>query len=205
MTLSQISSRSFAWGALLLVAIVAQSSASELSQADWEIVGRSPGIVVSRMGRPSVQIIFDANCPNSARLHEHLQRKALPVSIRWVPVAWMRPSSLKKAAALLTAPDPTEALRDNFNRYDFKRYEGAIVPASVPRELPQQIETLQSYWRTWIGGTPTVIVRTADGHVLLHAGVADLAAIDALIAASGSLQPFEETAGKDLRRSGSGP
>lgn len=149
--------RLLALGVCLLLAVgaqlsIAQSHARELFQADWELVGRSPGIVVAKTGRPSVQVIFDANCPNSARLYQHLQRQALPVSMRWVPVAWLRPNSLKKAAALLAAPDPAAALDDNFNRYDFRRYEGAVVPASVPRELPQQIESLQSHWRTRIGG-----------------------------------------------------
>lgn len=47
-----------------------------------------------------------------------LQPYMAQVRIQWIPIAYMSKTSLRRAAAILAAPDPVRALADNEQGFD---------------------------------------------------------------------------------------
>lgn len=139
-----------------------------LDATDWELVSHSPGIMVGGRNKTAIQVVFDPNCPASARLHEYLKKTQGTIAIRWVPVAYYQKSSLGKAAALLQAPDPEQALNLNFENYDYSAQIGAIEPIAPAKDFKLRLATLKVRLDRWIGATPLMIVRTPGGQVLMN-------------------------------------
>ena len=118
------------------------------------------------IGDPSapktVWMVMDPNCVFCHLAYEHLlpYLKKGDVRIEVVPVGFLKPSSLPKAATILASKDPAKAWA-----YDEKHYimppteEGGTVPLKhIP---PSDIRTIQAN-NTWmnqhgIGGTPYLI------------------------------------------------
>lgn len=139
-----------------------------LEDADWQAVSHSPGIMVGGKSKTAIQVVFDPNCPASARLHEYLIKTQATTAIRWVPVAYYRKNSLGKAAALLQAADPEQALNQNFENYDYRTQMGAIEPISPTKDFKLRLAALKVRLDRWIGATPLMIVRTPGGQVLMN-------------------------------------
>jgi thiol:disulfide interchange protein DsbG len=86
-------------------------------------------------------VYFDPNCPVCARQWRVLEPYLDRVRIHWVPVAYINPMSTKRAAAILAASNPVDALETNERRYDFKRDEGGLpVPRNVPAWAIEKVE-----------------------------------------------------------------
>lgn len=139
-----------------------------LSDADWQLISHSPGIMLGGNQPTAIQIIFDPDCPASARLYDYLQIKHAHTAIRWVPVAHFRLSSMGKAAALLAAKDPAQALHANFKGYDYSRQTGGVESISAPADIRAALQRLHLRLLEWIGATPVIVVRTPEGQVLLN-------------------------------------
>lgn len=87
---------------------------------------------------------FDPNCPSCQLLYKNLRTfiASHGLQLRWVPVAIVNATSLGKAAAILQAPDPVAALRQNEEHYHGESYSGGIE-----EDIPSS-ETEQSCART---------------------------------------------------------
>lgn len=163
----------FALFGLWLLAGISHAQAASpdfgmLADADWQLVSHSPGIMVGGKSKTAIQVVFDPNCPASARLHEYLKKTHGATAIRWVPVAYYQKSSLGKAAALLQAPNPEQAQNRNFENYDYSAQMGAIEPIAPAIDFKLRLVTLKVRLDRWIGATPLIIVRTPDGQVLMN-------------------------------------
>ena len=147
-----------------------------LPTSAWQVLEDARGIRVGGPidARPSIQVIFDANCPYCARLHESLLRDHPEIAVRWVPIAYFRTDSAVLAAAILNSPDPQASLRRNFSEYDYKSHHGGYpVPerhASVPFGKAQT--ELEKFWKTWGGYTPMYIFRDKQGQIRMTGGAA---------------------------------
>ncbi len=110
-------------------------------------------------------VFFDANC-----YYCHLTWKALQpyeaagLQVRWVPVAYQKPSSAGMAAAILNARDPAAALRENETGYRAQSYDGAIKAGPVPAETARALESNMKLMRA-LGaqGTPALIWKSERG------------------------------------------
>ena len=119
-------------------------------------------------------VFFDANC-----YYCHLTWKALQpyvkagLQVRWVPVAYQKPTSLGRAAAIMQAPDRAAALRANESGYDTAQYDGAIAPLSdVPPKLSAQIEANTELMQAFgAPGTPALVWKDRAGVIRVKAGV----------------------------------
>lgn len=154
---------------LLVGATPAQAASfTQLSDADWQLLSHSPGILVGGPRKAAIQVVFDPNCPASAHLYQYLRKTRRTTPIRWVPVAHYQQNSLGKAAALLQAPDPAQALDHNFEHYDYRTQMGATTPVSPPPGLKILLEAMEARLNRWIGATPVMVARTPDGQVLMN-------------------------------------
>jgi thiol:disulfide interchange protein DsbG len=119
-------------------------------------------------------VFFDANC-----YYCHLTWKALEpyekagLQVRWVPVAYQKPTSLGRAAAIMRAGDRAAALRANESGYDAAQFDGGIAPLNdVPPKLSAQIEANTELMQAFgAPGTPALVWKDGTGAIRVKAGV----------------------------------
>ncbi|PWK86746.1 thioredoxin fold domain-containing protein [Fulvimonas soli] len=159
----------------------------------WQLAEAAEGVVMGGTpgAKPSIQIIFDANCPYCARLYALLRQEARGIAVRWVPIAYFREDSARLAAAILHAGDPRAALDANFRQYDFHAHHGGYrVPAGATQGLQASNLALQRQWRNWGGYTPMYLVRDSHGATLLTGGAAPDIVRSVLGRAAGPLKSY---------------
>lgn len=122
-------------------------------------------IVVGTRG-PILTAFFDPNCMYCHALYVSLQPavRAGRLRIRFVLVGIVRPDSTARAASILAAADPGQALAENETRFDRRREEGGfpIAPrAQIARFLG--VVTNNSATMDMAGGigTPTLVYCSA--------------------------------------------
>ena len=125
-------------------------------------------------------VFFDPNC-----LYCHLTWKALQpyekvgLQVRWVPVAYQKPSSVGRAAAIMQASDRTAALRENEVKYDEAHFDGGIKPVDKPQapltvQLQANTQLMQKFG---VPATPVLVWKDNNGNVQLKPGVPRLSQI----------------------------
>lgn len=162
-----------------------------LTEASWKQLEASSWIADGKDGAPRIVYVFtDPNCPFCAKLWLDARPwvEAGKVQLRHVLVGILTPTSAGKAAALLTAKDPAEALRS---------YEGAHAPAAAkamgagarPRPLadgplqplrvvpPPVAAQLDAHARLMASlgmqATPALVWRDAKGAIQKRSGAPD--------------------------------
>ena len=119
-------------------------------------------------------VFFDPNC-----FYCNLTWKALQpyeragLQVRWVPVAYQKPSSVGRAAAILGAPDRAAALHENEVNYDKPHFDGGIKPMDKPQaELTAQLQANTDLMRKFgVPAVPVLIWKDNNGNVLIKPGV----------------------------------
>ena len=96
----------------------------------WQVFRESPAVRQGPSGAPVVvQILFDPDCPFCHRLWVKMQPyRHSAMVIRWVPLAFVRPSTLGKAAAIVTARAPLQALAFDERHFSMARRAGGMLP-----------------------------------------------------------------------------
>lgn len=148
-----------------------------LPSSAWSVLERARGIDVggSATARPSIQIIFDANCPYCARLYEKLRRDHPDLAVRWVPIAYFRSDSALLAMAILNSREPATSLRKNFDSYDYKAHRGGYqtLSGSPQASFGKPQFHLTQYWKKWGGYTPMYVFRDNKGQIQMTGGSAE--------------------------------
>ncbi len=119
-------------------------------------------------------VFFDPNC-----FYCNLTWKALQpyekagLQVRWVPVAYQKPSSVGRAAAIMGAPDRAAALHENEVNYDKPHFDGGIKPMDKPQaELTAQLQANTDLMRKFgVPAVPVLIWKDNNGNVLIKPGV----------------------------------
>ncbi|ACX97109.1 hypothetical protein [Halothiobacillus neapolitanus] len=103
-------------------------------QSFWERSMKLPGIDTGPADSPKHMLVyFDPNCPVCAQQWEQLIPYLDSVRIHWIPIAYFDKDSLSRAAALLTAAHPAQALLQNERAYDQKSHKGGYpIPSHIP-------------------------------------------------------------------------
>ncbi len=128
-----------------------------LNHARWFTQGSGPHIVY---------LIFDPNCPYCHLLIHELQPLIKPdrLSIRYVPVGFLEPSSAGKAAAILEAKNPLNALWKNEKGFTEKGHEGAIqeiLPSTTTEKaLHNNLAILEATGQKTV---PTMVYQDSHG------------------------------------------
>ena len=180
------------WRALVTLAMMVvatpgvpnRAAASDL-EAQFARLEKADAVIEGAVKNPKflLYVLFDANC-----LYCHLTWKAVQpyekvgLQVRWIPVAYQQPSSVGRAAAIMQAPDRVAAMRINETRYDAKRFDGGIAPATdVPPALAASFEDNTRLMRD-LGapGTPVAAWRGHDGRVQVRIGMIRLSELPAI-------------------------
>ena len=140
---------------------------SELEKAEAIVEG-------AREARSTLYVFFDANCLYcnlTWRALQHYEKVGLRV--HWVPVAYQKPDSVGRAAAILEARYRAAALKYNAVKYDAAKYEGGIQPLEKPKA--ETIEKVQANTRLMqrfgAPGTPALAWKDKEGQVHFKAGL----------------------------------
>ena len=85
-------------------------------------------------GGPEITAFVDPNCIFCHKFYEEAKPliEAGKLRVRYVVVAFLKPSSMPKAAAILGAADPAAAMAKNEKGFDAVTEEGGIAPAQNP-------------------------------------------------------------------------
>ncbi len=116
---------------------------------------------------PLLYAIIDPNCSFCYRLY-HMAEPLIGagrLQVRWVLVGFLERTSQARAAAILAAANPTQALRIDEDRFDVAREHGGFPPAqqigpAILRVLKTHLDAMSD-----IGGngTPTLLYRAPHG------------------------------------------
>ncbi|MGC8521921.1 MAG: thiol:disulfide interchange protein DsbG [Steroidobacteraceae bacterium] len=132
---------------------------------------------------PLLYAIIDPNCSFCYRFY-HMAEPLIGagrLQVRWVLVGFLERTSQARAAAILSAANPAQALRLDEDRFDVAREHGGIAPAR--RIAPQILMALKTHLNAMsdIGGdgTPTLLYRARNGVWKTQVGLPSQAWLDA--------------------------
>lgn len=129
--------------------------------------------IAQGQGKRVVYVLFDPNCPYCHVVYKESQAHLKKFQFRWIPVGILTRSSPGKAAALLDAPDPVAALRENEDNFVMARGKlGGIAPApsismATASKLEDNLMLLQS---TGMAVVPKIFFLSREGKVRLIEG-----------------------------------
>lgn len=128
----------------------------------------------SKAKGPVVYIMADANCPFCHYVDEAFRPyvETGKVDVRVLHVAFLRPDSATKAAAIMGAKDPAAALKEHGEKFD----KGGITPAgTVKPEFKEAMDKAAALMQELkASGTPTVIFKNKEGKVEVLKGMPTL-------------------------------
>jgi len=124
--------------------------------------------------KSTMYVFFDPNC-----IFCHLTWKALQpyekvgLQVRWVPVAFLKPTSAGRAAAIMEAKTPVDALRDNESQFDTATENGGVKPLDMPAKtslarIDSNGKLMSRFGST---GTPMLVWRDKAGAIRTHDGL----------------------------------
>lgn len=145
------------------------------SQAQWLQLKTLRGIASgAAASAATTYVFFDANCPFSAKLNKrglNLPGVDLSAAI-WIPVAYLRPSSNEKAAALLRA-GKYESIIKNYQNFNYAKYEGSIEGVTPTAAESLALEQSRTVWMSMTStpGTPMIVYKDASGEIKVQLGL----------------------------------
>jgi thiol:disulfide interchange protein DsbG len=123
-------------------------------------------------------VAVDPNCIFCHRLFKAAQPfiEKGQLTVRWIVVGFLKPSSPGKAAAILAAKDPVKALEEDEKSFIVGSEEGGIKPLAadkIPSEITKKLDTNMAFFRdNNLGGTPAIIYYdTSQGKPHLVSGM----------------------------------
>lgn len=148
-----------------------------LPKANWQDMASSHYITeASQQEQGSsnkiIYMFFDPNCPFCHLAWLALQPYRLQgLEVRWIPVAYIKPDSRNRAAALLSAAPEQQAvlLQKNMETFGQPLPELDKAPDARTREqLQANMDLMQSMG---INGTPGWVWQDAEGEMQTHTGM----------------------------------
>lgn len=124
---------------------------------------------------PEITAFVDPNCIYCHKFYEQAQPliAAGKLRVRYVVVAFLKPSSAGKAAAILGASDPAAAMAANEKGFDEATEEGGIAPAQHPDQATLAAVENNTKLLSDSGevATPTLIYCNAQHQAVLAHGL----------------------------------
>lgn len=142
-----------------------------LDPSVWSRLAESTWIADGSAGAERTVYVFtDPNCPYCHGFWESARPwvQAGDVQLRHIMIGVLKPDSGPKAATLLAADNPAEALTAHERAYA----EGGVTPAEdLPEDAREAVERNNALMRD-LGyyATPTILYRDADGNIRHHQG-----------------------------------
>ncbi|MFM0304591.1 thiol:disulfide interchange protein DsbG [Paraburkholderia sediminicola] len=130
-----------------------------------------------------IYVFFDPNCVFCHFAWIALQPYVKAgLQVRWVPVGFLKPTSATRAAAILEAKAPVQALQFNEERFVPATEDGGLNPVSTIR--PETLRTLTANRALMdafdSNGAPTIVWKDSHGVVQAKSGMPPLSALSAM-------------------------
>ena len=115
---------------------------------------------------PLMYVFIDPNCSICYRFYHMAEPlvAAGKLQLRWVMVAFLQSTSVARAAAILSARNPADALRTDEDHFDVARERGGIAPAASTDKALAQVLGAHLTAMNEIGGIGTPTLLYHDGH-----------------------------------------
>ncbi len=155
-----------------------------------EKAAKADSFVLGNRG-PEMTAFVDPNCIYCHKFYEAAKPliAAGKLRVRYVVVAFLKPSSMPKAAAILGAKDPAAAMAENEKGFDEATEEGGIAPAQHP--VPATVSAVENNTKllseTGEVATPTLLYCNQQGKAILAHGL-DKSSLEDFVAQIGSLE-----------------
>jgi len=150
---------------------------ANIQQATWIRDGKSAHVMY---------VFFDPNCPYCHKVYEMLRPQVQrgEVELRWVVIGKLMATSIGKAAAMLEAKDPTEALHRNERGFSQETGSfGGIEEEPAPRE--ETLRRLNANHallnRSGFDAVPALLFRTKEGKTDIIRGAPPAAFLEKLV------------------------
>ncbi len=158
-----------ALGSMHPTRLLAERLLADVDDATW---------IAEGTGRKVLYVIIDPNCPYCHKLWERLRGPVArgELQVRWIIVGYLTATSPGKAAAILQAEDPVEALRVNEEDFGFRDEDpgGGIepLPEGEIREQTRLVlaANLSLMQQHNLFGVPLAFFRAADGRGFMFEG-----------------------------------
>lgn len=122
------------------------------------------GVETGPRHAPHLLIFFDPDCPFCAHLWQSFHPWRQDFRVRWVPVAYVRPSSLGRAAAILTSPHPGQALQQNEGHFQYQKHLGGLMPLfASSHSLQMAIHLNTQFWLQNLAMLPAIFYEKKIG------------------------------------------
>jgi thiol:disulfide interchange protein DsbG len=163
----------------------------------------APSIVEGAQGKDvkaTIYVFMDPNCIYCHFVWKALQPyEAAGLQVHWIPLAFLKPDSAGKAAALLQAPDSAALLKKLELGYNEKDESGGIAPlATVPATAQAKLDgNAKLFQDLGFQGTPTIVYRGSGGRWADYGGMPKLAMLPGMLnlpaqpVTDPSLKPFQ--------------
>lgn len=154
-------------------AFAAQNVAS--NEAAYQAVKKTNWFQTGKANAPhQIYVIAEPNCSACHFFYSAIQPYIMngQVTARWIMVAFIRSNSAGKAAAIMSASDPTKALAEDEAKFNARNESGGIQPlAKLTPEMKQKIqENMDFMSKQGFNSTPTIIYKDTDGKGMVMRG-----------------------------------
>ena len=179
--------------ALAIVAVIALTACSKTEtpptaaapapQAYDLVAANAKGFTVgAMMGVNTVYVLFDPQCPHCGHLWNASQPLLAKAKFVWVPVAIINGNSAPQGAALLSAPNPAEAM--TLHEASILAGTGGTLPRGrTPADLEAIIKkNTELFGSLNLESVPFLVARNQQtGQIVSHSGAMDTASLAQLL------------------------
>jgi thiol:disulfide interchange protein DsbG len=167
-----------------------QYIAPQSANVAFNYVGSTAWIAQGSKDAPhQMYVVFDPNCIYCHRLYDALQPfiKNGTLAVRWLPVAFLKPTSNGRVYAMLSSANPLQMLTQNENNFDEASENGGIPPLENPSAtVKQQLQNNMAFLtEAQISATPALLYKTTNGNTRLDVGMVDPSKLKDLISTIG--------------------
>jgi thiol:disulfide interchange protein DsbG len=130
----------------------------------------------------TVYVLFDPQCPHCGHLWNASQPLLSKAKFVWIPVAIINGNSAPQGAALMSAPNPAEAM--NLHEASILAGTGGTLPSGVtPADLEATIKkNTELFTSLKLESVPFLVARNQQtGQIVSHSGAMDTATLAQLL------------------------
>lgn len=171
---------------LLIIGSLFDAAGRDISSQADDFIPVDAGVMLSRAERahgftegtrgPLIYVFFDPNCSYCSRFYRDTRSfiASNSIRIRWIPVAFLKPDSVGKAEAILSAKNPVAALASHEATFDEDTETGGISPLTAGN--PGIREFIHANTESLLKGndkigTPSIVYVDKEGKPVLQVGL----------------------------------
>lgn len=100
------------------------------------------------------------------------------LQVRWIPIAFLKSTSAQRAAAILEAKEPAQALAENERNFVEASEEGGLAPIEPSAETMKKLDANKALMVSLGGrGTPMIVWKDQHGEMQTKSGMPSLRAL----------------------------